>query len=346
MKVLIVGCGSIGRRRAALAASLAETAVIDALPEAARRAAEACDARWFRTLDDGLAWSPDGVVVATPNDTHLEVATRAVTGGAHVLIEKPISHGEAGVEDFLGLAERLGRHVHVVCNMRYHPGPATLQSYLSATGRPYYARAYYGHYLPNMRPGVDYRTLYAARRDSGGGVLLDAIHEIDYLVWMFGPVDEVACQAGRLGQLEIDVEDYAQVNLKHRSGVRSEIHLDFLRPRKGRGCEVVGSEGVLVWESDGRQPEICRVRLCRSGSRDWKSIVESDHVDGDAAQRRVMELFIAALAGDAVPLLDGRTAADELRVVLAAHRAAETRESQVPTYRKRRPPGNHENAIP
>src|SRR5436309_2376616 len=98
-----------------------------------------------------------------------------------------------------------------------------------------------------MRPGAEYRSLYCSRAEAGGGVILDAIHEIDYLAWLFGPVERVSAEAGRIGDLDIDVEDYASLALMHRGGVRSEIHLDYLQRWKRRGCEVVGSEGTLIW---------------------------------------------------------------------------------------------------
>src|SRR5262249_418599 len=157
------------------------------------------------------------------------IASAALAAGADVLIEKPIATTLAGVADLLTQAERLGRRIHVVCNMRFHPGVATLHRSLSRVGRPLFAPAQFAQYLPDRRPGVDYRTIYSARADMGGGIVLDAIHEIDYLAWFFGPTERVIAEAGRLGELEIDVEDYAAVVLTHGGGVRSEIHLDCLQ---------------------------------------------------------------------------------------------------------------------
>ena len=78
--------------------------------------------------------------------------------------------------------------MRVVCNMRFHPAVAALRHALPMIGKPLFAQAHYGNYLPDMRPGADYRTLYCASAAAGGGVILDAIHEIDYLIWLFGAV--------------------------------------------------------------------------------------------------------------------------------------------------------------
>ncbi|MEW6220655.1 MAG: Gfo/Idh/MocA family oxidoreductase, partial [Thermodesulfobacteriota bacterium] len=92
MKVLVIGCGSIGRRHAMNAARLAATAVVDSDSGLAARVAAETGARHFDRIEDALAWGPDRVVVAVPNDLHVPLARRTVQAGADVLIEKPIAH--------------------------------------------------------------------------------------------------------------------------------------------------------------------------------------------------------------------------------------------------------------
>ena len=117
-----------------------------------------------------------------------------------------------------------------------------------AIGEVYTARSTVGQYLPDWRPDRDYRETYSAIKEWGGGVILDLTHELDYLVWWFGRVSDVAANAGRLSKLELDVEDVAQMLLKFETGVLAQVHLDYLRKRFHRSVEVVGSEGTLRWE--------------------------------------------------------------------------------------------------
>lgn len=326
MKILIIGCGSIGRRHAANGARFAETAVVDVDFKLANEVAIATGTRVFRDVEQALAWKPDGVVVATPHDSHLRLAEFAIKSGADVLIEKPISNSEDGVGEFVSRVEKLGRRAFVVCNMRFHPGPATLKQYLHEVGKPLFSRAWFGNYLPSMRPNADYRKLYAANRKSGGGVILDAIHEVDYLCWLFGNVDRVSCNADKLSDLEIDVEDYAEINLTHSAGVRSSVHLDYLQQFKRRGCEIVGSAGTLIWESEGKQPERCLVRLYRANTGKWETLFFIDEVDTAKPYMDLMEVFTLALSGASPEsLLDSTMAAKELHLALAAHRSARQR---------------------
>lgn len=328
MKLLVVGCGSIGMRHARNAVELGEVAVVDTNREALERCAAETGAHPFPDLDRALAWKPDGVIVATPHITHFQVASRAIDAGVEVLVEKPITPEPVAARSLIDRAAAAGRRVFVVCNMRYHPALATLRAHLPRIGRPLFARAHYGEHLPDMRPGVDYRDLYCSRRDQGGGVILDCVHELDYLTWLLGPAKLVASEAGTLSDLEIDVEDYAAIILRHASGTRSEIHLDYLQRVKRRGCEIAGTVGTLVWQSTGKRPEACLVRLYSAEARRWETLLDEADLDISAPYRSLMERFTAALAGAETDLQTGEEALTVLDLALAARAPldAESRE--------------------
>jgi len=316
-RVLIIGCGSIGRRHAANAARLATVAVVDELPERSSETARSMGLQTYNSVDEGLASRPDVVIVAAPHQTHVPLASKALAVGADVLIEKPLSTSLDGVPALLSQADQHGRKIHVVCNMRFHRGVAALRRSLPRIGRTLFARAQFGQYLPDWRPNVDYRTSYSARADMGGGIVLDAIHEIDYLVWFFGPVDRVTAETGRLSDLAIDVEDYAMLALTHRNGVRSEIHLDCLQRSKRRGCEIVGTDGTLVWTSEGSAPEECLVRFFPPGNNQPETILYDPNLDPATPYIDLLQLYLSNRQTDN-SLLEGRGAADDLAIALAA----------------------------
>ena len=223
------------------------------------------------------------------------------------------------MKEFLDKAESLGRKVYVVCNMRFHPALRAVREALPAIGKPLFARAHYGNYLPDMRAGADYRELYCARRQTGGGVILDAIHEVDYLSWFFGQPVSVSCESAKLSDLDIDVEDYAGIHMRHESGVRSETHLDYLRRYKRRGLEVVGENGSVIWLSEGKNPESCMVRRHVAG-RGWETVFRDDALDASHMYAELMRRFVDAAQGRGDgELLTGRQAERELAAVLAAH---------------------------
>lgn len=336
-RILVLGCGSIGRRHALNASRHGAVGLFD--PDGARARGVAGEAGGvaFGSLAEALAWRPDAAIVAVPTSEHVRVARACIEGGIPVLIEKPISHTADGVAAMLERADAAGVPVFVGCNMRFHPGPASLEASLPRIGEPLFLRAHFGNYLPNMRPGRDYRDLYCARRATGGGVVLDSIHEVDYATWLLGPVTSVRCAAGRLSELDIDVEDYAVLTLEHAGGARSEIHLDYLQRVKRRGCEIAGTDGTLVWTSEGKTPERLEVRLHSPGEEQATVLASDDDVDADAPYESMLEAFLAGRRGDEEEtggrLLTGWGGLDGLSVCLAALEvAAEGGERQVPRY--------------
>ena len=331
VRVLVFGCGSIGRRHAANASAVATVGVYDPDDLRAEVIAEDIGGMAFSTVDEALAWRPDAAIVAVPTSEHATVASACIAHGIRTLVEKPIAHEHVPAEAMLAQADKADVTVFVGCNMRFHPGPAMLMTALKRVGKPLFLRAHFGNYLPNMRPGRDYRELYCAHRAAGGGVILDSIHEVDYAAWLLGPVVKVRSAAGRLSDLDIDVEDYAVLALEHASGARSEIHLDYLQRVKRRGCEVVGTEGTLVWQSIGKSPERLDVRFLPADGSDPIILAMDDDVDGNAPYAEMMEAY---LGGDNDErLLSGWDGLNSLNTCLAALEAAATAGEHVVRWR-------------
>lgn len=322
MKLLVVGTGSIGKRHAANAAKLVRTGVFDRDTETARGVADELGADLIVDENRLWDWRPDGVIVATPHNTHLDMARKSVLAGADVLIEKPISNSLEGTTELVAEAKKLSRKVFVVTNMRFHPAILAMQAALPKLGEVLFSRAQYGNYLPAMRPDADYRTLYAASREAGGGVVLDAIHEIDYLRWLLGPVVNVTAVAAKISNLDIDVEDYAAMTLEHESGARSEIHLDYLQQYKQRGCMIAGTKGTVIWQSDGKRPEKCTVSLFETSSGKWQVLVDEDDLDNAQPYCVLVEEFVKSLQGKPSKLAAAQEGIEALQIALAALEAA------------------------
>jgi predicted dehydrogenase len=242
--VLVVGAGSIGSRHARNLAHAGATVRVTDVDAARAQAAAGSSAVPFDDPWDGY----DGIVIATPTTLHIAHATTALATGARVLVEKPLS---TTVDEGRQLADHEDR-VMVGFNLRLHePVERVMKTVRSGrVGGVQSARLWFGSWLPDWRPGTDYRSTYSAQREAGGGVLLDAIHELDLLVWLAGDArfDVVGSMVERVGPLEIDVEDTVRALLRHADGWVAEIALDYLSRRYRRGIEVIGETGTVRFD--------------------------------------------------------------------------------------------------
>jgi predicted dehydrogenase len=217
MKALIVGYGSIGMRHTRVLSELGlEVAVVS------RR--ELDNVRCFGDLARALAdWQPRYVVVADETQRHaatLTMIARSAYDGL-LLVEKPLFCLQQV------LPEPLPHHSFVGYNLRFHPLLQELRRRL-ASERVLSLSAYAGQYLPDWRPGTDYRKCYSARREEGGGVLRDLSHELDYLIWLAGGWTRATAQGGKVSQLEIDSDDVFEILFQSPGGALANARINYL----------------------------------------------------------------------------------------------------------------------
>ncbi|MFZ0319338.1 MAG: Gfo/Idh/MocA family oxidoreductase [Candidatus Sulfotelmatobacter sp.] len=263
--VLVAGAGSIGRRHMANLRQVGIQKLAAADTDAARlqTVKDELSVKGFADLGEGLrTFHPSVVFICTPPAFHIEQALCALRSGADVFIEKPLSNHLDGVAELKNEAQRLGRVVQVGYNLRFNPGIQALKRLVDegVAGRILWGRAEVAQYLPDWRPWQDYRQSYTARHELGGGIILDASHEIDYMLWLLGPPRELTCMAGRVSALEVDVEDCATILIRLCSGAQADIHMDFAQTTSSRSCVVAGDRARVEWEHSKNQVCIMRPR--------------------------------------------------------------------------------------
>jgi predicted dehydrogenase len=323
MRFLIVGAGSIGSRHCRSLTDLGHQMMVWDSDRVARdRARRELHADVATSFEQGLQWRPDGVLVCTPPATHVTVARQAVEAGFHVFVEKPVAHVSDEVPALLDTAKRAGRLFAVGYNLRFLPSLCRVKALLDAghIGRVHSASARFGFFLPAWRAGRDYEDNYAVSAAQGGGVLLDAIHELDYLGWFFGEAVDLCCAAGHVSALAGDTEDLAEVTMRFASGVLAQVHLDYLRRDYRRDLEIIGAGGVITWDYLSRTVRVFRPESDHAEVHDGAS-------DGPNEAMYVEEMrhFVRCLEGREEPLVDGWEALRSLRMVEAAKTAAAER---------------------
>jgi predicted dehydrogenase len=328
MRALVVGGGSIGTRhlRNLNKLGVADLGLVET--DAARRTeiAGELSVKMFSGLENGLDWAPNFVVVATPTHLHAEQTLEIVGAGLPVFVEKPLSHTVAGLSEIVDLVQKKKLVSLVGCNMRFHPGPAMVKQLLGEgrIGKVLFARIQVGSYLPDWRPNADYRQNYAARVETGGGCILDCIHEIDLARWYLGEVQSVFCHAAHLSSLEIETEDVAILVCRHAHGALSEIHLDYVQRSYERGCQIVGELGSIFWDFNSKA-----VRWYDSASKEWTTYSQPETWDINQMYVDEMKHFIECVEHQQSTTLPIPEAARLMQVVFAAKASAQQKTVRV-----------------
>lgn len=171
----------------------------------------------------------DIIFITNPTALHFETIKKCVSYSKHMFIEKPVFDNCGENINNLNLQE--SSVYYVACPLRY----TTVLQYIIENidmNEVYSARAISTSYLPDWRPGTDYRNTYSAHKNLGGGVAVDLIHEWDYLTELFGMPRHVYYSGGKFSHLEIDSDDLA-VYIGVYDKLLVELHLDYF----GRSVE-------------------------------------------------------------------------------------------------------------
>jgi predicted dehydrogenase len=327
-QVLVVGTGSIGKRHIANLLSLG--ANVSAFSyRAYQDTAYASSVRLVNSLSDADTANFDALIIANCTHQHISTAIAAAKRNQSLYIEKPLSLSLQNVQELQYLVAQHQLVVEAGFMLRCHPNLLWIKQFLlqETLGEVFYVRASVGQWLPDWRPGTDYRQGYAGFRRTGGGVIFDLIHEIDLVQWLAGPVDEVNAMTRHVKQLAIETEAIAQIGLRLKSGVLAQIHLDYVRPSYGRSLEIVGEKGVLQWDFiagtvevafDGKPSHVMH-KVAPDFERNHMFLAHMNH-------------FLSRLSTPTLPAISSlNESISALRTALACHLSATERRSIRPS---------------
>jgi predicted dehydrogenase len=333
-RILIVGLGSIGSRHLRLSRELLPKADIRVLRHQATSEIPEFSNGCFSSIDQAIAFAPQVAVIASPAPFHIATAQILAEAGVHLLIEKPLSNSLDGVTQLLETCQKQGTVLLTGYNLRFLPSLQRFRNLLGedVIGKVLSVRCEIGQYLPSWRPDSDYRQSVSARRELGGGALLELSHELDYLRWIFGEVDWIKATLSRQSDLELDVEDTAHLTLGFAPKIDGHqlicsVNLDFIRHDTTRLCTAIGEKGSLRWNglTGG-------VALYEAGAKEWRELFSHLHQPDDSYLAELQN-FIACAIGHKTPLITSDDGLKALEIIEATRTSAESgrREVLVPT---------------
>ena len=216
LSALVIGHGSIGKRHAEVLTGIDEIGDVSVLSSQ-----PGLPYQTLSSLEEIPRLDPDYIVVASPTTQHhsqLDFLEEHLQD-KKILVEKPL---------FDSLVDFQVRNNEMVVgyNLRFHPLLQKIRE-LCRDRHLWSILVFCCTYLPDWRPGRDYRTSSSARKDSGGGVLLDLSHELDYVQWLAGPLETEHAVSKKVSDLEIDTDDLLLFSGRSAGGACVHIGLNY-----------------------------------------------------------------------------------------------------------------------
>ena len=274
-KFLIIGAGMIGEVHAQTLTDMGyEIALCDAFEENLNRLGEKFQVKdRYADVDAALELSDaEAVVICTPNHLHADVAVKAMEKGYDVLCEKPMAATVEQAKRMLEASRRTGRHLMIGYIVRAYDALDKVMEILQSEilGKVISARCV----LATPETLDVAKTTYRKTYETGGGIIYDYTHELDYCRMMFGAAKEAFAFCGSYLRTEESVDDSADMLIRYESGVVLSLHMDYIqrtgRTGYSRSFEIICEQGTL--ECDFHKVQVHRNDGCVEGYRfepDW-----------------------------------------------------------------------------
>lgn len=338
VSIAIVGTGVIGPRHAASVAKAREAELhcfVDPAPHA-QAIADNFGVELFSSiqhmLDSGRR--PDAALICTPNKTHVALSVELLQHGIHVLVEKPISTTIDDGRRLLQVAQISQCQLLVGHHRRFNPYITATKRVLDegAIGKAIAVSGTWALRKPDsyFQPPTEWRT---AAQSGGGPVLINLVHEIDILSYLFGPITRVHAEQ-TMSQRGFEVEEGAAILLRFASGLVGTFILSDCTPSPhnfegGTGenpiipqsgldfYRIFGSEGTL---SVG---DMKAVKHARGEASDWSSRFEHSQIEvgTEVPFDEQIEHFVRVVRGEEQPRCSGSDGLSALVICDAVKRA-------------------------
>jgi len=301
MKFLIVGLGSMGKRRIRNLKYLEAGEIIgfDTLEARRKEAEERYGLKTFDAFDRAMQERPDAIIVSTPPDLHMKYALEAAKYNRHFFVEASIV--DEGMDELIAECRKKNIVAAPSCTMRFQPSIRKMKEVVDAKtiGKVLLFMHHSGQYLPDWHPWEDYRKFYVAKRVTGAAREIVAF-ELVWLTWVFGKVETVSCFKGKLSNLEVDIDDAYQIIMKFKEGILGNMLVDVISRVAERTCEIYGENGVIRWEWGAG------VKVYTAEDKQWREYAEKTGTRVEGYDEKIkeepyieeIETFVKAIKGE------------------------------------------------
>ncbi len=334
----IIGCGMIARFHAQAVADIRGAKVVaccDMVPAAADRLAESIGCRAYHQLP-ALLDDPhvDVVTVCTPSGAHLEPAVAAARAGKHVIVEKPLEVTLPRCDRIIEACDKAGVVLSTIFPSRFHRSARLLKRAIDQQrfGRLTMGDAYVKWYRTQQYyDSGAWRGTW--KLDGGGALMNQAIHSVDLLVWLMGPVHDLSARAATLAHERIEVEDTAVAALRFENGALGVIEattaaypgaLKRIEIHGSAGSAVLQEEDITTWSFDRPTRADARLLEQMAGQTKTGGGAADPAAIGHHGHTAQFKDVLDAIKHGRRPLIDGPEGRRSVEVILAIYKAAQS----------------------
>lgn len=248
-----------------------------------------------RDLNDLKKFGPlDAILICNETHKHKKSVLQAINlSPKAIFVEKPIALNLAEVAEIKKALKGKRIHFFVGYSRQFWKPYMAIRDIVTKKqlGKIYYMRVSCGQNLADWRQR-DYKKTYSARKQWGGGAVLDIIHEINFPAWALGePIKFITSLVGKVSSLKTNAEDIAESIHETSSGAVVAIHQDCLRTPGKWSCDIVGSQASLHWDSYSQ-------KIIFSGNQQPKALSVADSWNNMFI--REMRYFLSQLGGQKI----------------------------------------------
>jgi len=245
LKICIIGLGSIGRKHLENVVTVLKERSMKYEIDALRSSHTALQEKEHNSISqqyysiNEMPNDYDIIFITNPTSLHYDTVRKTINKTKHMFIEKPVF--ESTLYRIADLPLKKDGIYYVACPLRHKSILKYVKQRIICKEKIVSARIISTSYLPSWRKETDYRIVYSAKKDLGGGVTKDLIHEWDYAVYLFGPPDRVMNLKGHISNLEIDSDDIS-IYIAEYPNMFLEMHLDYIGHKTERIIQIFTNE--------------------------------------------------------------------------------------------------------
>lgn len=303
MKSLIVGYGSMGRRRIRLLTQIdddMEFICVDSNPERIIQAEQA-GVKGYSTLDEGINECPDFAFVCTSPGYHANIILNLVNAGLNVFTELNLTSDK--YDEIMAAARENNVIVFISSTLLYKRQIDIIDSLVKQQKKPVMYIYHVGQYLPDWHPWESYKDFFAGHRETNGVREIFAI-QMPWIVNAFGKVTGLQVLSQHCTELDIDFPDSITVSIKHDTGNIGVFTADVVSRKAVTRLEVIGENLHLFW--DGHNDDLFKLNLDTKELEQIKVYESDEHVEGysdniaEQPYREELIDFLAVVKGEGI----------------------------------------------